>query len=92
MAPAETAEFIASCIIDGQSPSPARLMFITLAAFPFRGRPETGSPAAQRMASAMSVATPPPLPRTLTGSILLFQSIPATPDELFVLAPIVPVT
>jgi len=56
---------------------------MTFAGFELLGTPLTLPPLAHIIASVRSLAYPPPFPRTFTGSIRQFQSIPLTPVELF---------
>ena len=62
------------------------------AGFGLVGTPVTARPAAQRMASAMSLVEPPHLPSTRTGKILTPDAMPATPMALSDLAAMVPDT
>jgi hypothetical protein len=68
-------------------------MLITLAGVAFGVAPGTVMPAAQRIASLMSVIVPPHLPSARTACSLTFQLTPATPTPLLVLpTPTVPDT
>ncbi len=93
--PAATASLIAACC-DGdeaQLPEPPRLMLITLAGVALAGTLGTARPAAQRMASLMSLVVPPHLPSTRTAWTLTSQFTPATPVALSVApTPTVPAT
>ena len=75
-----------------QGTAPPRLRLSTWAGLGLSGTGGKDTPTAQRIASTMSAVLPPPTPSTLRGRIRAFQSTPATPNPLFVAAPIVPAT
>ena len=75
-----------------QTPGPPRLRLRTLAGLGLLGTPVTGSPAAQRMPSAISESYPPTLPRTRIGRMRAFIATPTTPVELLPIPAMVPAT
>ncbi|ABA52704.1 ribonuclease E [Burkholderia pseudomallei MSHR1043] len=90
--PRAITSLIACWNVSPHGPVPPRLRLITFAGVRFVGAPATGMPAAQRIASAMSLVVPPHLPSTRTGRILPYQLTPAMPMPLFAAAPMMPAT
>src|SRR5687768_10959123 len=84
--PAATAASIALWVESRQLPGPPSDRLITFAGLRLLGMPAIGRPAAQRMASLMSVLVPPHLPSTRTGRTLPPKAMPATPRLLLVTA------
>ncbi len=91
-APCASATSIASCRPCEQGEVPPRLMLITRAGDVLVGAPATGSPTAHSRPAVTSSNVPPHLPSTRTGTILAFQSMPAIPAPLLVLAAMIPLT
>src|SRR5262245_34251362 len=74
------------------APPPPRDRLITRAGNRFAPMPDTLTPQAHTIASAMSDVRPPQRPSTRSGTTFAPNATPATPLPLFVTAAIVPAT
>src|SRR5437870_1134007 len=90
--PRLTASLMALWKIASQVPNEgtAMLRLMMSAGFAFAGAPGTETPAAQRIASAISDEYPPHFPIARTGRIFAYQLTPAMPSELLPDAAMIP--
>jgi hypothetical protein len=79
-------------VVDRHAPGPPSDMLMTRAGFALAVPRTVGSPAAHRIAAAMSLDEPPHLPSTRTGSTFTPGAMPLIPVLLPWRATIVPVT
>src|SRR5262249_13342281 len=90
--PAATTSLITVCSALVQVPVPPRLMLLIWAGWVLSGTPLTCRPAAHRIASRQSGATPPHFPNTRNGRTFGCHGIPVMPVALLESAPSMPAT